>query len=227
MKAAGAASLVSGGTMRNHLFWAAALAAVAMGAEARAATIVFADDFNDNDVSDWSFVSNHAVSGVDTGGILGPYINAPPGGVQLTARASRTLTLLAGDYTLALDAFAIVCGGCTVSYDILFDGVSLTRTAGTNAFQARSFNLGTLAAGDHTITLGMHTTNASSGHFLAKFDNVVLSGDNLVVPGGIPEPGAWALMILGFGAAGAAIRGRDPRRHRRWATPMTRRSSPR
>lgn len=193
--------------MHSKLLWAGALAAVAMGVQAQAATVVFSDDFDDNDVSDWDFVSNHAVAGIDTGGILGPYINAPPGGTQLTARASRTLTLLAGDYTLALDAFAIVCQGCTVSYDILFDGVSLTRTAGTNVFQARSFDLGALAAGEHTIALGMHTTNASSGHFLAKFDNVVLTGDNLV-SGAVPEPGAWALMILGFGAAGAAIRRR-------------------
>ena len=192
--------------MNRKLFWAAALAA-AVSVEAQAATIVFADDFNDNDVSDWSFASNHAVAGTDTGGILGPYINAPPGGSNLTARASRTLTLLAGDYTLSLDAFAIVCQGCTVSYDVIFDGVSLTRTAGTNVFQARTFDLGSLAAGDYTLTLGMHTTNASSGHFLAKFDNVVLTGDNLVT-GGVPEPGAWALMILGFGGAGAALRRR-------------------
>ena len=194
--------------MNRKLFWAAALAA-AVSVEAQAATIVFADDFNDNDVSDWSFVSNHTSAGVDTDGILGPYIDAPPGGSNLTARASRTLTLLAGDYSLSLDAFAIVCQGCTVSYDVIFDGVSLTRTAGTNAFQARTFDLGSLAAGDYTLTLGMHTTNASSGHFLAKFDNVVLTGDNLVT-GSVPEPGAWALMILGFGGAGAALRRRRP-----------------
>jgi hypothetical protein len=191
--------------MHRKLFWTAALAAAAIGTQAQAATVVFADDFNDNDVSDWSFVSNHSVAGVDTGGILGPYIDAPPGGSDLTARGTRTLTLLAGDYTLDLDAFAIVCQGCIVSYDVLFDGALLTRTAGANVFQARSFNLGALAAGSHSITLGMHTTNASSGHFLAKFDNVVLTGDNLVT-GGIPEPSAWALMILGFGGAGAAIR---------------------
>lgn len=198
-----------GDLMFRKLSWAAALAALALGAQAQAATVVFSDNFDDNDVSDWSFTSNHSAAGIDAGGILGPYIDAPPAGSDLTARTSRTLTLDAGDYRLDLDAFAVVCQGCTISYDILFDGVSLTRTAGTNAFQARSFDLGALAAGSHTITLGMHTTNASSGHFLAKFDNVVLTGDNLVT-GGIPEPSAWALMILGFSGAGAAIR--RPRR---------------
>jgi opacity protein-like surface antigen len=193
--------------MTFKMFLAAAVAAVAVGSQAQAATVVFSDDFNDNDVSDWLFTTNHGVAGTDTGGVLGPYINAPPGGANLFARSSRTLNLLAGDYSLSLDAFAIVCSGCIVSYDVFFDGSHLTRTAGTNAFQARSFNLGAVAAGSHTITLGMHTTNASSGHFLAKFDNVVLTGDNLVT-GGVPEPGAWALMILGFGAAGAALRRR-------------------
>ncbi|MBX3485889.1 PEPxxWA-CTERM sorting domain-containing protein [Phenylobacterium sp.] len=32
--------------------------------------------------------------------------------------------------------------------------------------------------------------------------------DNVRVTGGVPEPGAWALMILGFGAAGSALRRR-------------------
>src|SRR5205085_1785822 len=36
-----------------------------------------------------------------------------------------------------------------------------------------------------------------------------LSAANL----GVPEPGAWALMILGFGAAGAALRRRSPILH--------------
>jgi hypothetical protein len=190
--------------MHSRFGWAAALAAAALAAQAQAASVVFADDFDDNDVSDWTFTTNYGGgAGVDTGGVLGPYIDAPPGGVDLTARASHTLNLAAGDYTLALDAFAIVCGGCTVSYDVLFDGDLLTRTAGSNAFDHRDFDLGTLTAGVHTLTLGMHTTNASNGHFLAKFDNVELSGTSAA-----PEPGAWALMILGFAGAGTALRRR-------------------
>lgn len=38
-----------------------------------------------------------------------------------------------------------------------------------------------------------------------RLDNVVLSGP---APGAVPEPGTWALMIVGFGAAGATLRRR-------------------
>jgi hypothetical protein len=37
-------------------------------------------------------------------------------------------------------------------------------------------------------------------------DNLLIT-DNLVAgPGGVPEPSAWALLIIGFGAVGGALR---------------------
>lgn len=182
-------------------------AAALLAAPAQASQVVFADDFDDNDVSDWAFTTNHGgVAGLDTAGILGPYIDAPPGGVNLVARASRTLTLLAGLYSLDFDVFTVDCSGCTISYDVLLNGALLTRTATFGATVHRQLDLGALDAGDHVLTLGMHTTNAASGHFLARFDNVVLTGDQL--QGGVPEPSAWAMMILGFFGAGLVLRGR-------------------
>jgi hypothetical protein len=38
--------------------------------------------------------------------------------------------------------------------------------------------------------------------------DAVATFDDPPVPAGVPEPSAWALMILGFGAAGAALRAR-------------------
>lgn len=38
-----------------------------------------------------------------------------------------------------------------------------------------------------------------------ELDNIVL---NEAAPGGVPEPAAWALMITGFGLAGASLRNR-------------------
>ena len=190
--------------------WGAAMLAAGVLVAAQAqATVVFSDDFNDNDLSDWSFSSNYGFSaGLDAGGVLGPYINAPPGGIDLNARASHGVTVAqAGDYTLDLDGFAIHCQGCTVSFDVLFDGALLLRKATDGAWTHETLNLGALSTGDHLLELGMHTTNASSGHFLAQFDNVVIDGENLVGPA-VPEPAAWALLILGFGGAGAMLRRR-------------------
>lgn len=172
------------------------------------ATVVFSDNFNDNDVSDWSFSTNYeGGAGLDAGGILGPYINAPPGrNSELIARGSRTINLTAGSYALSLDALSVPCSGCTISYDVLFDNALLTRTASNGAWQSRSFDLGALSAGSHTITLGMHTTLAFSGHFLAQFDNVVL--DQTSTGSSAPEPGIWAMMLIGFGGVGSLLRRR-------------------
>lgn len=193
-----------------------------MGAgAANAATVVFSDNFDDNDVSDWAFSTNYSAgtSGLESGvvdgdptteaeKVLGAFINAPPGGSNLVARASKTLTLLGGSYSLKLDALSVPCSGCTISYDVLFDGGSVARVASNGVWnRGVTFNLGSISGGDHTLVLGMHTTNASSGHFLAQFDNVELSGDNLVT-GGVPEPATWAMMIIGVGAAGTMIRRR-------------------
>ena len=40
-------------------------------------------------------------------------------------------------------------------------------------------------------------------------DNLLITDNSFVTPGGIPEPSAWALLILGFGATGAGMRHRS------------------
>ena len=57
-----------------------------------------------------------------------------------------------------------------------------------------------LSAGSHAITLGMHTTNASSGLFGARFDDVTVTLDRVV-----PLPGAAVGGLTAIGAlAGVA-----------------------
>lgn len=181
---------------------------------ASAATTVFSDNFDDGDVSDWTLTTNYAGTtflGVRDDAFVSPgfalytYLQAPPGGIQLVVRGSRTFEApVAGDYVLDLFARSSPCGGCTISYDVLVNGVSLDRKFAPDAFEARSFALTGLAAGEHTLTLGIHTTNASSGRFSASFDDVVIS---TTAP--IPEPGTWALMAGGLGLVLAAGRRRS------------------
>lgn len=181
---------------------------------ASAATVVFSDDFNDGNVSDWSVAGNvgnpvvtvRSDSVVSPGFALFTYFDAPPGGTNLIVRASHDFVApVAGDYLLELWARSSPCSGCTMSYDVIVDGVSLDRKFQQDSFESRSFALTNLTAGTHTLTLGMHTTNASSGRFNASFDDVVIS---TTAP--VPEPRTLAMFLAGLGLiAFAAGRSRN------------------
>jgi opacity protein-like surface antigen len=65
-----------------------------------------------------------------------------------------------------------------------------------------------------TGDLGMEFTSALPDSItltnpIIRFQNTVPTGSDIGTPGGtppMPEPGTWALMLLGFGATGVAIR---------------------
>ncbi len=87
-------------------------------------------------------------------------------------------------------------------------GTQVLGTFSTQSFQpftARGAGGLALHAGqNYTLTFrGLNSTDNT-----AFIDAVSLSfvGDLPPPMGGVPEPGAWALMILGFGSAGAALR---------------------
>lgn len=76
--------------------------------------------------------------------------------------------------------------------------VSLDVTAAYNA----------LADGSFYLDFGRHIPQYFTGAGYFVMDNASLTvGDAVTLPpGGVPEPSAWALMILGFGAVGAMLR---------------------
>ncbi len=202
--------------MTQKMFPAALLAtALAVAAPASAATIVFSDNFDDGDVSDWSVTSSANITvpvvAVDSAFSVSPdysmiaYFMAPTGGSgEGTVRATQSFTApVAGNYLLELDARSSGCLGCIMSYDVLVNGTLLVRASEPSAtFDDLSFNLLALGAGVHTITLGMHTDAAQSGQFRAQFDNVVIS-TNAEIPVGTPEPATMALFGAGLlGLAG-------------------------
>ena len=68
----------------------------------------------------------------------------------------------------------------------------------------------TFSAGSFTFTGtgGATMLNVASGG-LPNVDAIV---DNISISGAVPEPAAWALMILGFGLVGGALRRARPSR---------------
>ena len=137
---------------------------------------------------------------------LWTFFDAPSGGTGAgVVRATHGFVApVAADYTLDLWARSSTCSGCTMFFDVLIDGQSLTRDGTSQAgFSQRSFSLAGLAAGQHTLTLGMYTDAAFSGRFEASFDDVRIS---TLAP--VPEPGAVWLMLGGLVALGAMARRR-------------------
>ncbi len=81
------------------------------------------------------------------------------------------------------------------------------------------FTTGTLVATGGLSTLTLMGTGTSNGTGFSKVNSVTFSStgytynglDNLVLSAtsAVPEPATWALMILGFGAVGGAMRRRQ------------------
>lgn len=180
-----------------------ALLSLAAGAGTARAGIIFADNFDDGVVSDWTVSSNYAgVSevavrsdiSVSSDYSLWVSLFAPPGGSDLWTRANHEFRAgTSGDFTLSLSAMSSPCQGCQISYDVLVDGTSVANTVAPSGFDTLSLTLGGLSAGSHELSLGVHTTNASSGRFSATFDSVVIS-DGLP---DAPEPAAFLLALGG------------------------------
>lgn len=172
------------------------------------AVVVFSDNFDDGDVTDWTKTTNYGgptFVTADTTEFVLPsysletYLEPGPSGSDLYVRASHDFSApVASDYSLNLWARSRDCSGCVISYDVLVDGVLLDRVNQEVDFEQRSFLLSGLAPGTHTLSLGMYTTNASSGRFYAKFDDVVISQ--------VPLPAAAWLFISALGGLVVAKR---------------------
>ncbi len=167
------------------------------------AAIIFSDNFNDGDVSDWTETTNYSPGNGSTGlaavGSLQAYLFLPgtEGTVfDIFVRGSHTFTTsVAADHTLTLSAMSASCDICTISYQVLVDG-SLVVQDEDLSFQSLMFNLSGLAPGSHTLTLGMFTDFAHSGTFSAWFDDVVITEPEA---GAVPEPSTMNLLLGGLG----------------------------
>lgn len=175
------------------------------------AAVIFSDDFEDGNVSDWTVSSSAGVitpvvtvrsDSVHAGSYaLYTYFDAPTGGTGANfVRATHSFTApTAGNYMLDLWARSSPCSGCTMFFDVLVDGVLLAHDGTSpSAFKSVGLSLPGLTASAHTLTLGMYTDAAFSGRFNASFDDVVITS--------IPEPATVALLGAGLLVLGFARR---------------------
>lgn len=142
----------------------------------------------------------------------------------------ETLTYTSGDYLISFvgGPFSHIGDGTYVDQTLNWHDhpdnaddttIYLARIDG-GAFDLTSFDysvddhLWVSAAGHSTLALGGSGTgqsgllNVRSVSFFA--DGYANQLDNIVVnaAAGVPEPASWALMLVGFGAVGGAMRGR-------------------
>jgi len=125
--------------------------------------------------------------------------------LQGTSTLSQMFTATAGVLNLSwLEAGRPYFGGYDgdQTYEVTLDGVTqhLYQTVSGQAFTGESLMLSGLTAGQ-SYTLGFHGLVAADE--TSFIDKVSIAG--------VPEPAAWALMLMGFGLIGATLRA-GPRR---------------
>lgn len=110
--------------------------------------------------------------------------------------------LTAGGASFTFDGFDLATVDSTVLYSVTgFDGLVPVFTS----LSTFSDDFSTIAGGAglvDRVVFGFVVGGAS-----ANIDNIAVSGGE-VPP--IPEPAVWAMLVMGFGAVGYAMRGRKP-----------------
>lgn len=130
------------------------------------------------------------------------YANVNPGGAVLASEGnSITRVRRLDDQAFNLDSFDFAdmtnSGAPGMTFNLtFFDGVGLGSR--TLTFDA--------ARGPQTADLQLKDIRWFTVQTQGQFDNFRMSD---AAPGGVPEPAAWALMIMGFGGVGAALRRRS------------------
>lgn len=218
--------------MRNRIFtgFAALLAATALGASAQASNLLVNGDFETGDLSGWT-VTDQA------GGSGSWYLGANGGGSPLNGFGTPTLGA-GGSYNAQTDqggpgshslsqSFNAIAGG---SFFLDFSayasdqsgagpvGVGLDFGTSPNQHVEVLLNGNLLYTGifttdwaSYTFDITSYVVTGSNTLTFGEVDNQLFLNagvDNVSVSGVVPEPATWAMMIMGFGLAGATLRRR-------------------
>jgi len=188
-------------------------AVLALGATAPASATTFFSDFEVGGYAGTGFVVLPTYDGWTA--TAGPGIEVQYGNVAGQAYSGKHLVELdshsnssmsrgidAGDYTLSFyysDRPNIAAPSNGI--DVLLNGISIFSVAGGlggagTSWSLQTFTFSTTLPGTNTLTFAALGTSDSLGGYL---DDISLS---------VPEPGTWALMLMGLGIIGTTMRRR-------------------
>ncbi|MEW5687897.1 MAG: PEPxxWA-CTERM sorting domain-containing protein [Pseudomonadota bacterium] len=199
--------------MKRHALAAGVITALAFASAAHAAVTVTFDELAHTSpvklytapvVSQgFSFTGEASLNSL---GVWGTINNADPDGATLVNWNAKQVTVRRTDgglFSLAsLDMTDTYNSSASSKYLFTFFDGSKTTTETVTLDAIRG--LQTITFNKDRLEWFSYTMLGNQG---SQIDNVVL-GDVATV-GGVPEPGAWALMILGFGGVGASLRRRS------------------
>lgn len=190
--------------MKNDALLAAALSIAGLGGAAHAATVNF-DDIAVNRY-DWKRLNTYADMSWDNMGVgnnMGYGYNSGTvsqantafniGGRTATFSSGTPFTFNSAYFTGAFSAGTyIAIGQGAQRYEMTFDVLNTAPTLVT-------FNW----TGLYSVSIGWISGNSNGRQFV--MDDLKI---NDAIEGAVPEPSTWAMMMLGFGLVGTAMRRR-------------------
>jgi hypothetical protein len=180
----------------------AALSCVALATPA-AAQQVTNGGFENGNLTGWTVVGDHtSAAGTGFDGYAphtGDYF-AALGDTSGTGSLSQVLSTVAGE-TYTLSYYLASSGDQNTSFSTLWNGQTLSGSALTNPNSFGSYTLFSfLVTGTGSDTLTFRATDVPS--YMA-LDDVSITPNGT---GAVPEPGTWAMMLVGFAGIGLALR---------------------
>ncbi len=155
----------------------------------------------------WSPTLNSRVTASGTGTVTTPVFDSsfyPPDGSGTSDSNGFLTAIFSGVMTVPTSETVNFTFGGDDDMFLYVDGQIVGQLGGVHGNTTANPTTAVLSAGDHTFT-AFYADRNTSGAVV----NFAINTEGLtVIPGvsGVPEPSAWALMLLGFGAIGASMR---------------------
>jgi len=180
--------------MKALLFLASAALLVATPAAAQ--NLVVNGGFETGTLAGFTQFGNTTFTGVSSATSTEGTFSAFFGPFRTVGGISQTLTTVAGQsFVISFDLANQ--GGPANFFDVVFGTTQLFTATDSSVFGFTTFSTTAVATGA--------TTDLS---FTFRQDPSFFRLDNISVNAAVPEPGTWAMMLVGFGAIGYSMRRR-------------------